>query len=126
MSEKIFNVSIFLAIAYLMWMPITWLLIRFITPKNLIQRYFKEPHFTRAELTLFDHFPGSLIRTGILMTLCVWPQKGKKRQATDIRDHAAGWFIMISKVFTFFSIGHALLFVFLLFSSGIYILYFKN
>ena len=121
-SGDVFIFSIWLAIIYLLWMPATWLLMRFLTPKQLVERYFKKPHFTNAELALFSHFPGTLMRTGIFMNLCVLPKKGKKRKIINIRDNVSNWYVVLSHIFVFFALGQGLLFIVLLFGSSAHIL----
>ena len=101
----------------LFWLPPAWLLMRILTPKLLVERYFKSPHFTSAELALFSHFPGTLMRTGIFMNLCVWPKKGVKRQMADVIDHVPKWYAIASKLFVFLLIIHGFSFFFLLLLS---------
>ncbi len=125
-SGDIFLLMFWLAFTYIIWMPPTWLLMRFITPKTLVDRYFKKPHFTSAELALFSHFPGSLMRAGILMNLCVWPHKGKKRQILEIRNDVPHWYVIASKCFVFFALGQGLLAIFLLIGLIIYTSIFNN
>ncbi len=119
--QQIGIVALWLGIL-LVWLPPAWLLMRFITPKSLVERFFKSPHFTTAELALFDHFPGSLMRTGIFMNLCVWPEKGEKRGIIDINTYAPDWYITISKIFVFTLFVHGFCFFSLLLISYGYIL----
>ncbi len=115
-----FLLMFWLSFTYIIWMPPAWLLMRFITPKALIEQYFKKPHFTSAELALFSHFPGSLMRTMIFAGLCTHPHRGKKRQIIGIRDNVPNWYVIASKCFVFLSLGQGLLAIFLLISLMIY------
>jgi hypothetical protein len=87
---------------------------RFITPKALVERFFKEPHFLSWELIMMDQFPGSLSRTVIFMTVCAWPKKGKKRQLTDCVKYAPKWYVTASKLFIILSMGQFILALFLI------------
>jgi len=120
-----FITAIWLAIVFVLWMPPAWLMMRFLTPKKLLDRYFKEPHFTSAEIALFSHFPGTLMRTGIFMNLCVWPNRGERRKITDLTSYADGWYITASKLFVFFTLFHGSLFFILSVISVSYILLFS-
>ncbi|MGH1440262.1 MAG: hypothetical protein ACRBBR_09150 [Cellvibrionaceae bacterium] len=48
-----------------LWIPLSWILLSIFTPKALLDKYFKEPHFTLTETIMMAQFPGFLIRTGI-------------------------------------------------------------
>ena len=119
------KVMFFLIFTYL-WMPPVWLLMRFITPKELVKRYFKSPHFTSAELVLFSGFPGTLMRTGIFMNLCIMPSRGKKRQMTDLREHVPAWYIYASKIFMVCSITHGVIMLSFIVGFGVYLEFFKS
>ena len=122
-ANDIFNFALILSFLYL-WVPPVWLLMRFVTPKGLVKRYFKYPHFTSAELVLFSGFPGTLMRTGIFMNLCIMPSRGKKRKMTDIREHVPGWYIIVSKIFMPCALIHGLFAFLLLVGSILYIKFF--
>ena len=104
-----------------LWMPPTWLLMRFLTPRKLVERYFKKPHFTNAELALFSHFPGTLMRTMIFIAACVHPHRGKKRQMTDVPDHVPNWYLTLAKCFYFLCLGHFALIIILLLGLAIHL-----
>ena len=120
-GTHIAGIYFFLIFTYI-WMPLAWILMRFLTPRVLVEQYFKQPHFTPAELTLFAHFPGTLMRTGIFMNLCVWPSKGKRRQMTELANNVPAWYVVASKCFVYptllqgsliilFNIGYAIYFL---------------
>ncbi len=75
-----------------LWVPVIWLLLSIFTPKKLLDRYFKEPHFTLTETILLAQFPGFLIRTGIFGWAVLVPKMGKKRQIEDVREHMPRWY----------------------------------
>jgi len=90
------------------------------------KKYFKKPHFTSAELALFSHFPGTLIRTGIFMNLCVFPRFGGKRQMLDIRENVPQWYIVSARCFVFLFTINALSLILLFIGLIIFIEFFKS
>ncbi len=88
------------AVVFLLWqtvvgvivLPLSWLAISYIIPRSLLNRYFKEPHFGPTELILLAQFPGSLTRGAMFVASIVMPKRGKKRQMTDVPDHAPVWY----------------------------------
>lgn len=110
--ESIFSLTLWVWIAFL-WMPPTWLLMQCLTPKDVVKRYFKRPHFTLGELALFSRFPGSLIRTGIFMNVCTWPKWGRKRELSKIVTFAPSWYVTASKLFVGSAIVHATIMILL-------------
>ena len=60
--------------------PPTWLLLSILTPKKLLDQYFKVPHFTLAETILMAEFPGFLMRTSVFGWLLLLPKLGKNRE----------------------------------------------
>jgi len=125
-SGDVFLTTFWLCIILILWMPAAWLLMRFLTPKKLIGKYFKKPHFTSAELALFSHFPGTLIRTGIFMNLCVFPRFGGKRQMLDIRENVPQWYIVSARCFVFLFTINALSLILLFIGLIIFIEFFKS
>ena len=117
--DKLANVFFYLMMINFLLIPISWLIISYIIPKNLLERYFKTPHFGPGELVLMAQFPGSLLRGTIFVASCIMPSKGQRRKMTDVPDHAPKWFIIGAHLF-FYGVlvisfgGWMLLFVILL------------
>ena len=78
--------------------PLSWLLISYIIPNTLLARYFKTPHFGPTELIFLAQFPGSLLRGGMFVAACVMPQRGKRRQMTDVPKYAPRWYMISSHI----------------------------
>lgn len=116
-----FMLWFYLMISFILWIIPAWVILRILTPRKLIQRYFRYPHFTPAELALMDHFPGSLSRTMIFNVLCVNPQWGRKRSMLDIREHSPGWFVTCSKIFVPAAVLHGAFTILLMVVMGVYI-----
>jgi hypothetical protein len=83
----------------ILWLPATWLLLSIFTPKKLLNKYFKEPHFSQGETIMMKEFPGSLIRTGIFAWLVLVPSLDKKRGIKNIKDYMPQWYAISLKTF---------------------------
>ncbi|MGH1440260.1 MAG: hypothetical protein ACRBBR_09140 [Cellvibrionaceae bacterium] len=97
--DFLFLVLIIITIAGLLWIVPVWLLLSFFTPKSLLEKYFKEPHFTLTETILMAQFPGFLIRTGIFGWLLVIPRVDRKRNIKNVKDYIPFWYEMSLKMF---------------------------
>lgn len=71
---------------------ILWPIITFMTPKKLINNYFKEPYFNRNELQLMNSFPLSLYRTAIFGWVIIFPFLDKRRQIKHCKEVMPIWF----------------------------------
>ena len=108
MSITMHNMVIFVilqAVAVCIVVPISWLTMSYIIPRSLLERYFKAPDFGPTELILLAQFPGSLMRGSGFSAICVFPRLGKKRNMTDIRDHAPTWYMWASKFHWYIVMG---------------------
>ena len=90
----LFLVMIWTAIVAVLWIPLTWLLLSVFTPKSLLDRYFKQPHFTLTETYMMREFPGFLIRTSIWGWLLLIPSVDRKRGIKNIRSYMPFWYAL--------------------------------
>ena len=97
-------VGLFLAFTGLVWLPTVWVAMLLLTPKTLVQKYFKEPHFSKAELGLLSVFPGTLGRTGIFMGACFQERYRKNRKLEGYLEHVPKWYVRGSIIFSFCSL----------------------
>lgn len=74
------------------------ILMHFLMPKAVLARYWKEPHFRPAELTLFTGTVYAPMRTIMLMGGIAFPSLGRKRKITDIHMLVPGWYRIAAKV----------------------------
>lgn len=72
--------------------PTMWLFLTLITPKTILENYFRYPHFTDSELEIMGSFPSSLLRTSIFSWVTVFPSLGRKRKISDIRINTPLWY----------------------------------
>ncbi len=48
-------------------------------PRKVLETYFKEPHFSSTEITLFTGFPFGYMRTAMFMRALGFPSSGIKK-----------------------------------------------
>ena len=94
-------VMLFTAIGGVLVLPLGWLLLSIFTPKTLLDRYFKEPHFTLAETYMLREFPGFLLRTSIWGWALVLPFLDRKRNIKNVRAYMPLWYATALRVLTF-------------------------
>lgn len=94
------------------WLPPVLLAMRFATPKRIVERYFKQPHFNFGETIIYSHFPGSLIRTLVFISACYSNRHRQGRQLDGYLDLAPRWYVTASRVFVGLLFGHAAVAVF--------------
>lgn len=71
---------------------ILWPVITIMTPKKLLESYFKKPYFNENELNLMISFPLSLYRTAIFGWVLLFPSLDKKRSIKSCRYMMPIWF----------------------------------
>jgi Na+-driven multidrug efflux pump len=82
-----------------LWMPTAWFLLSILTPKALLEKYFKEPHFTTVETILMAQFPGFLMRTAMFGWALFFPSLTKKRKIKDPENYMPPWYRIALKAF---------------------------
>ncbi len=88
-----------ITITGVLWMPITWLFLSIFTPKALLDKYFKEPHFTVVETIFMAQFPGFLMRTAMFGWALFFPSLTKKRKIKDPIKYMPRWYAVALKIF---------------------------
>lgn len=68
------------------------LIMHFLMPKAVLERYWRAPHFRPAELALFTDTFFAPMRTIIFMWVFLFPSAGKKRQITDAYRLVPKWY----------------------------------
>ena len=99
----------------LIWGTIWWLiliipattLLRYLTPKWFLKKYFCKPYFTRFETQLFSGIPYYIARTIILWSGINFPGRiNKGRGIKNIREGLPNWFIWANRVYMYWVLGH--------------------
>lgn len=101
--ENVFLLFMGLAFSAFLLIPYT-LLMHFLTPKTIVQKYFKPPHFRAFECALFTGIPYAPMRTVMFMGVTAYPRLGKKRNLTELYKLAPKWYQAASKIFVYWVI----------------------
>jgi len=102
MSVEFFGgLMLFLGFSAVIWLPLASIAMQLLTPKILVERYFKEPHFSKAELALFSVFPGTFLRTSIFVGSCFQERYRRNRKLDGFLDLVPTWYVRIAKVYAF-------------------------
>lgn len=125
--DNLFLIMIFIMIAGLIIIIPLWLLLTFLTPKSLLERYFKEPHFTYTETLIMSHFPSSLMRTSIFSWLLLLQSYGFKttRQIRDLDNHMPKWYAFLSRFLAVY-VAFTIISILLLFATLFGIAYYQG
>ena len=98
-GHQLFLIMIWTAIVGILWIPLTWWLLSVFTPKKLLEKYFKEPHFTLAETILMAQFPGFLMRTSIFGWVILLPSLDKTRNIRGMIHDMPLWYKIALNIF---------------------------
>ena len=74
------------------------LLMHFLMPQAVLDRYWKEPHFRPFELMLFSGAPYAPMRTIMFMWMFMFPHLGKKRGIIEPHRLVPRWYRITSIV----------------------------
>lgn len=69
-----------------------------LTPKGMLHLYFREPHFSPAEIEFFTGFPFGYMRAVMFMRLAGFPKSGKKRGLTEAYLLSPRWYQIVSRI----------------------------
>ena len=100
------------------WVVVVLVLVmHFLMPKAILDKYFIPPYFKPGECALFTGIPYAPIRTIMLMRVLGFPKTGKKRGLTEAYKLAPFWYQISSKVLinAIFLITILLILIFLFF-----------
>lgn len=96
-----------LFLALTLWLPIL-LVITLATPRQLLDKYFKPPHFNGGELIVFGSFPGFLMRTSLFCRLYLTPKAVKGRNLEGFVEDSPKWYRLSVLVIVLGAIAHTL------------------
>lgn len=69
-----------------------------LTPKEVMNKYFRPPYFSEAFVEFYSGFPIVLYRGIMFMRLAAYPSSGKKRNLTEVYKELPVWYRNVSKV----------------------------
>lgn len=81
-----------------------WAFLTITAPKMLLDRFFKEPHFTANEVIIMSEFPASLMRTSMFAWLLLLQPYGFKttRQISNLDEYMPKWYAFASRFLTIY------------------------
>ena len=87
--------------------PASLLLLTWITPISVIDRYVRPSYFSEFESTAYRYFPTSLIRTNLFSLAIAIPFARRIRKFGDIHMQVPLWFNLASRFYVYFVFGYA-------------------
>lgn len=95
------------------------LIMHFLMPKIIVEKYFKPPYFKAAECAMFSGFPFGIMRTIMFLRIVGFPESGSKRGLTEAYTLVPGLYRKICRGIIFLVI--VILVSITLISIGFYI-----
>lgn len=77
----------------------------FLTPKKLIEKYFRPPYFSITEPAYFVGRVYSINFTVMFMGLVSFPRLGKKRKLTEMYKEVPRWYQIASRIVLIFMLS---------------------
>ena len=99
------------------------LLMHFLMPKIIVSKYFKEPYFQSAEITMFTGIPYAPMRTVMLMWILAHPKFGVKRGLTKAYKYSPKWYLIGCRIYSVATIAVFTAILMLILSYYIYIIF---
>ena len=85
------HIGMFGAFVWFIWLPLV-LIVTLTTPKALLNKYLKEPHFSKGELVAFSSFPTLFMRTALFCRLYLTPKAVKGRKLYGFVEDSPKWY----------------------------------
>ncbi|HEX4842546.1 MAG TPA: hypothetical protein VFV57_02660 [Limnobacter sp.] len=86
--------------------PSSWILLTWITPRSVIDRYVCPPHFSEFESIAYRCFPSSLIRTNLFGLAISVPFGRRFRKFGDIHKQVPLWFNVLCRIYFYCVFGY--------------------
>lgn len=109
MMESFVHFLIYSILVLVVVFPASLLCLTCITPKAVIDRYVRPPHFSEFESVAYRYFPSSLIRTNLFSLAIAVPFARRIRKFGDIHKQVPLWFNLACRFYTYFVFGYAVL-----------------
>ena len=88
--------------------PASWVLLTWITPKSVIDRYVRPPYFSEFEAVAYRYFPTSLIRTNLFSLAIAIPLARRIRKFGDIHKQVPLWFNVVCRIYIYCVFGYSI------------------
>jgi len=92
----LFYLGIFMLLSILLTL-LVMLIMHFLMPRQVLDKYFKPPYFREMERQLFTGLPYAPMRTIMFMRAIAYPSSGKKRGITEAHLLVPKWYCLVSK-----------------------------
>ncbi|WP_275272233.1 hypothetical protein [Limnobacter sp. P1] len=109
MIESFVHFLIYSILLMVVVFPTSLLLLTWITPVSVIDRYLQPPHFSEFESLAYRYFPSSLIRTNLFSLAIAIPFARQIRKFGDIHTQVPLWFNLACRFYMYFVFGYAVL-----------------
>lgn len=108
--RDIFFHIFFLSILFMaLLLPVSWVLLTWLTPKSVIKEYVCPPYFSEFEAVAYRYFPSSLTRTMLFSMAISIPVCRRIRKFGDIQQHVPLWFNLACRFYVYGILGYSLL-----------------
>lgn len=77
--------------SWVLWLPVL-LVLTLLTPKKLLDKYFKEPHFNTGEVVVLGSFPGFIMRTSMFFRFYLTPKSVSGRNLEGFVEDSPKWY----------------------------------
>lgn len=108
MLDMLGKIAFILLMTGFLWIPLL-ATVTLLTPRKLLDKYFKEPHFNKGELITFNSFPTTLMRTSVFCRLYLTPSAEKGRNLYGFVDDSPRWYRISVLVVYLGAITHLIL-----------------
>jgi hypothetical protein len=96
---------LFFSLGFAVLLELPWLLImHFLMPREVLERYWKPPHFRAIEIALFTNTIYAPMRTVMLMAAIAFPRLGKKRNVVEACRLVPRWYRLTAIAFNVWAI----------------------
>ena len=102
------------------------LVMHFLMPKELLDKYFKPPYFSESECVLISGIPLAPLRSIMFMRAIAYPRSGKKRGIKDAFLLVSSWYRLISKLIVIGIIAVAFVIIFQMISFWLLFIFHKT
>lgn len=123
--DILIDIFLYSMLAFPPWLAVLMVL-TWVCPKRLNERYFKSPHFSVGEQAAYLNFPLTHLKTLIFIYALASPKRYYKRKMTEVREYVPRWYFRASMFWLAGIILIGIGFVGLMIPLIIYIEYFHN
>lgn len=87
-------------------LPLSLVLLTWLTPQDVLNRYLSPPYFSEFECLAYRYFPSSWVRTLLFSLAISIPVFRRVRGFGSMHLHVPIWFNVASRLFVYIVLGH--------------------